>query len=270
MAIRGFNLTESSNPALKHEEAFTPVSGVETASVQGVVNKTAMLTVIALIGGVIGVALQPKIPAGAYWTIMGLTFIVTIGLYFVAVAKPMMAVVLAPIYAIIEGCFLGIITSMTDAWLASSDITVAGGVALQAFIITIAILAAMLILYTLRIIQPTRKFQAVWRICFLGILLAYGISFLLLLFGIEVPFIFASTTPSSGSGMLISIGINLFILLIASLKLIIDFGIIEQRIKAGSPKRMEWFCGFILLVTLAWIYIESVQLIVRLAAANRD
>ena len=268
--MRKFSLTESSNPAMKHDELFAPISGAETASVQGVINKTAMLTVIALIGGVIGVALQPRIPAGAYIAVAILTAIVTIGLYFAAVRKPMMAVVLAPVYAVIQGCFLGIFTSMMDAWLADSKITVAGGVALQAFIITIAILAAMLILYTLRIIQPTRKFQAVVFTCVGGIMLAYGISFLLLLFGIEVPFLFASTTPSSGSGMLIGIGINLFILLIASLMLIIDFGIIEQRIKAGSPKRMEWFCGFILLVALAWIYIESVQLIARLAMANRD
>jgi uncharacterized YccA/Bax inhibitor family protein len=269
--MRKFSLTESSNPALKHDELFAPISGAETASVQGVINKTAMLTVIALIGGVIGVALQPSIPVGAYFAAFLLTAAVTIGLYFVALKSPLMSVVLAPIYAIIQGCFLGIITSMMDAWLASSDIAVAGGVALQAFIITIAILAAMLILYTLRIIQPTRKFQAVVKTCAGGIFLAYLISFLLWgFFGIEVPFISVFTTPSSGSGMLIGIGINLFVLLIASLMLIIDFGIIEQRIKAGSPKRMEWFCGFILLVTLAWIYIESVQLVARLAMANRD
>ena len=96
------------------------------------------------------------------------------------------------------------------------------------------------------------------------------ISLILSFFGMGVPFISVFTTPMEGTGMWIGLGINLFILLIASLMLIIDFGIIEQRIKAGSPKRMEWFCGFILLVALAWIYIESVQLIARLAMANRD
>ena len=40
---------------------------------------------------------------------------------------------------------------------------------------------------------------------------------------------------------------------------------LEQRIKAGSPKRMEWFCGFILLVSLAWIYIQCVELVARIA-----
>ena len=82
--MRKFSLTESSNPAMKHDELFAPTTGTETASVQGVINKTAMLTVIALIGGVIGVALQPKIPAGAYFAAFLLTAAVTIGLYFVA------------------------------------------------------------------------------------------------------------------------------------------------------------------------------------------
>ena len=45
--MRKFSLTESTNPAIKHCDLFAPISGAETASVQGVINKTAMLTVIA-------------------------------------------------------------------------------------------------------------------------------------------------------------------------------------------------------------------------------
>tara|TARA_Y100000589_G_scaffold1460_1_gene1270 strand:+ start:2378 stop:3178 length:801 start_codon:yes stop_codon:yes gene_type:complete len=263
--MRRFSLTESTNPALRQSEVFGTVTGTETASVQGVVNKTAMLTVIAVIGGAIGVSIAPSLGQGAMLGVVLVTALVTLGLYFAAIAKPMASVVLAPVYAIIEGCFLGIFTSMVDGWLAANDVAVSGGVALQAFVITIAILASMLILYTTRIIQPTRKFQAVVGTCMLGIVLVYLISLPLYLFGIQVPFISAFTTPTSGGGWWIGMGINLFILIIASLMLIIDFGIIEQKIKSGAPKRMEWFCGFILLVSLAWIYIQCVELVARLA-----
>ena len=36
--------------------------------------------------------------------------------------------------------------------------------------------------------------------------------------------------------------------------------------------RIEWYCGFALLVTLAWIYYEAVKLAFRLAIllGNRD
>ena len=65
--MRKFSLTESTNPALKHDELFAPISGAETASVQGVINKTAMLTVIALIGGVIASPCSRASPPAATW-----------------------------------------------------------------------------------------------------------------------------------------------------------------------------------------------------------
>jgi len=181
-------------------------------------------------------------------------------------------VALAPAYAIIEGAFLGVFTMLIDSWLAKSGYVAVGGVALQAFVITLAILASMLTLYYFRILQATPMFTRVVFTLVVGIFIAYGVSFILMLFGIYVPFISVFTTPTEGGGMWIGIGLNLFILLIASLMLIIDFKIIEDHIKAGSPKRIEWFLGFCLLVTLAWIYMEAVKLSARLAilAGNRD
>ncbi|MEE2906682.1 MAG: Bax inhibitor-1/YccA family protein [Planctomycetota bacterium] len=274
MALRGFSLTESSNPALKHEELFAPISGAETASISGVVNKTAFLTIIAVIGGVIGVwiAQQIAISRGVLigWSLG--TAVVTIGLYFAAIRNPMRAVALAPIYALIQGAFLGLITMLIDNWLKSSGYVVAGGVALQAFVITLAILVSMLTLYYFRVLQATPMFTRVVSTLMLGIFIAYAVSFVLYLFGIYVPFISVFTTPTSGSGIWIGLGLNVFILLVASLMLIVDFKLVEDHVKAGSPKRIEWFLGFTLLVTLAWIYYEAVQLSARVAilAGGRD
>ncbi|MDG2423271.1 MAG: Bax inhibitor-1/YccA family protein [Phycisphaerales bacterium] len=274
MALRGFNLTESSNPALKHRELFAPISGAETASINGVINKTAFLTVLAVIGGIGGVWIAKTI-AMTQGVLIGWslgTAIVTIGLYFAAIRNPMRAVALAPIYALIQGAFLGVITMLIDRWLASSGYVVAGGVALQAFVITLAILVSMLTLYYFRILQATPMFTRVVSTLVLGIFIAYAVSFVLWIFGIYVPFISVFTTPESGSGAWIGLGINVFVLLVASLMLIVDFGMIEKSVKAGSPKRIEWFLGFTLLVTLAWIYYEAVQLSARVAilAGGRD
>ena len=51
-----------------------------------------------------------------------------------------------------------------------------------------------------------------------------------------------------------------------------DFGLVEERIRARAPKSMEWYCGFALLVTLGWIYYEAVKLVLRIAILlnNRD
>jgi len=52
------NMLDTSNPALKNPDiwdAGLTAEGSETASVQGVVNKTGMLTVICVIGGMLGI-----------------------------------------------------------------------------------------------------------------------------------------------------------------------------------------------------------------------
>ena len=234
----------------------------------------AILTVLAVIGGVIGISIAKRV--GLSMPILGGgaigNFIVTAILLYMSVRNPMRAVVLAPIYAIIQGAFLGVITMLIDTWLAQAGYAATGGVALQAFVITLAILASMLTLYYFRILQATPMFTRVVLTLVVGIMITYVISLILSFFGMGVPFISVFTTPMEGTGMWIGLGINLFILLIASLMLIIDFKIVEDHVKADAPKRMDWFLGLCLIVTLAWIYLEAVQLSARLAilAGNRD
>lgn len=267
MAIRGFNLNETSNPALRNNEAFGPISDAETASINGVVNKTGILAVLTVIGGVAGVWIAQTF-ALSQGVLMGWgigTFLTTLLLYFVVFRNPMRAVAIAPIYAVIQGSFLGVITMFIDRWLASSGYVVAGGVALQAFVITMAILVSMLTLYYFRILQATPMFKRVVLTMVLGIVITYAVTMVLYLFGVYMPFISVFTTPTDGSGMWIGMAINLFILLVASLMLIIDFKRVEDYVKAGSPKRIEWYLGFCLLITLIWIYYEAVQLSARIA-----
>lgn len=86
-----------------------------------------------------------------------------------------------------------------------------------------------------------------------------------LLFNIDLPFIGLTSAFGQGWTPLIGLGINFLILGLASMWLIIDFGMIEEKVQAGAPRHMEWYCGFALLVTLAWIYYEALKLAFRLA-----
>ncbi|MHC4142759.1 MAG: Bax inhibitor-1/YccA family membrane protein, partial [Planctomycetota bacterium] len=70
----------------------------------------------------------------------------SVGVYFVIHGKPALAPALAPLYAIVEGAFLGALTAALDGVLAQMGYAAAGGLALQAFVITISILIAMLAL----------------------------------------------------------------------------------------------------------------------------
>ena len=272
----GKNLLQTSNPALRDNKAWQEGladGGAGVATIQGAVNKTAMLTAVALAGGMAGIALMKQPNFSQYVWPLGIGgFIATLVLYFMILRKPMRAKGMAWIYAAIQGAFLGILTKALDSTLASMDIAAPGGLALQAFAITMSVLIAMLALYYFRILKPTKMFMNVVSVLTLGIFITYMISFAMSLFGTEMPFLHLSSAIQGGTAGWIGVGINVLILGVASLWLIIDFGMIEQQVKSGAPKQMEWFCGFILMVTLVWIYLEALKLCFRLAIllSNRD
>ena len=80
-----------------------------------------------------------------------------------------------------------------------------------------------------------------------------------------MPFLSIGSALQGGQAAYIGLGLNVMILGVASLWLIIDFGMIEKQLNDGAPKHMEWFSAFILMVTLVWIYLEAVKLCFRLA-----
>tara|TARA_B000000609_G_C24120916_1_gene319521 strand:- start:780 stop:1037 length:258 start_codon:yes stop_codon:yes gene_type:complete len=72
----------------------------------------------------------------------------------------------------------------------------------------------------------------------------------------------AIMNPQNSS--LFSIGFSLFVVIIASLNLVLDFDFIEEAAEMGVPKYMEWYSAFGLLVTLIWLYLEILRLLAKL------
>ncbi len=263
---------QSSNPALKNDNAFSQVYGkkmfadqADVTTISGVINKTAILIAIAVAAGAGGYTLVQSMPS-ILMISAGAAFIIVLGFYFLLAGKPQLAPIVAPIFAIVEGVFLGAVTAMVDGILESKGLDFVGGVGLQAFVITGSCVGSMLFAYRTGLIKPTKTFQAV--VCTLGgaVMLAYFASFILGMFGNSMPLIsFASAVNDKGMMGFLGLGINIFILVLASLFLILDFKLIEEKVQAGAPKYMEWYCGFALLVTIAWIYLEAVKLVLRLS-----
>jgi len=268
------NFFQSTNPALRNEQAFNPFAyeqaGVATlpatTAVSGVIQKTTLLVTLAMIFGGLGYWLFSQNPS-ALWIGSIVALVVTLGIYFVIYGKPQLSPVLAPLYAIVQGTFLGGLTAVAEAMLVSRfGSSVPGGVALQALLITGCVLASMLLLYKFQIVRPTKMFVSVVSTATLGIMLTYLVGFVLSFFGINLPFVSLGSVFSTGTAGLIGLGINLLILGLAACWLVIDFGMVEEQVAAGAPKYMEWYCAFALMVTLAWIYWEAVKLVLRLAA----
>ncbi len=253
MSTRSRSIFKTSNPALNSKTFAGLAPAAETMTIQGTVNKTGLLLLLVLLSATwiwsrfFG-ALEPSmsLPAITPWMWGGLIggFIVAL----VTVFKKNWAGVTGPIYALLEGLFLGGLSAIFEAQYP--------GLVIQAVGLTFGVFICMLLAYTSRLIKPSEKFKMGIVAATGGIALVYLASLGLRLFGIGIPYI-------HGNG-LIGIGFSLFVVTIAALNLVLDFDFIEQGARRGAPKYMEWYAAFGLMVTLVWLYIEILRLLAKL------
>ena len=112
----------------------------------------------------------------------------------------------------------------------------------------------MLALYRAGTIRATDKFKSIMTSMI-------GAIFVFYLASLALRFIFGFQNPLLHGGGLFAIGFSLFVTGVAAFSLIMDFDYIEQGVAYGSPKYMEWFGAFSLLVTLVWLYVELLRLL---------
>ena len=167
-------------------------------------------------------------------------------------ARPNNPQVLMAMYALLEGLFLGSFSYMVENYyLGGSE-----GIVLQALVGTVSVFLVMLSLYRAKIIKATEKFTLVVMSMAGAIMMIYLFNFILSFMGTSVPFL-----HSSGP---IGIVISLVFVGVASMFLILDFAMIENGVKYGAPKNMEWYGAFGLTMTLIWLYFEMLKLIAKL------
>jgi uncharacterized YccA/Bax inhibitor family protein len=214
----------------------------------GVIHRSILLLLLVA-GTSAGVwAYSDSHPSAIYPTMM----IGALGGFVVAMAtsfKRDWAAVTAPIYAVLEGLFIGGISLVMEQRFP--------GLVLQAVLLTFGVMFALLAAYQSRIIRPSQTFKSVIVGATFGIVIVYLVSMVLqLFFHTEIPLI-------NGSGPL-GIAFSLVVVGIAALNLVLDFDFIENGVAAGAPKWMEWYAAFALTVTLVWLYIEILRLLSKL------
>jgi uncharacterized YccA/Bax inhibitor family protein len=240
------DLLRSTNPVLKEKAFAGAIPTGETMTIQGTVNKTGLLLlfVVATAAWTWGLSHSPTPEAAYPWTIGGLIggFVVAL----VTIFKKEWSPISAPIYALLEGLVLGGISAIFERSYP--------GIAVQAISLTFGVMFVMLLAYKFRIVQATRGFKLGVIAATGGIAIVYLINMAMSLFGhSQMSFLYASTP--------LGIGISLFVVIIASLNLIIDFDMIENGARMGAPKYMEWYGAFGLMVTLIWLYMEMLRLL---------
>jgi uncharacterized YccA/Bax inhibitor family protein len=241
----------TANPAL-NENTFAPANrtyGAEVMTLDGTVNKTGILLTLTTVAAAFTWNLFEKDPARAMpWVLAGAIGGLIVCL--VTVFKRAWAPVSAPIYAVLEGLFLGGVSASFNARFQ--------GIVFQAVLLTFGTLGALLLAYRTRVIRATENFRLGVFAATGGIALLYLISLVMGFFGKNIPFLHSSGT----FGILFS----LFVVVVAALNLVLDFDFIEQGANSGAPKYMEWYAAFGLLVTLVWLYLEILRLLAKLSS----
>ena len=174
-----------------------------------------------------------------------------IGLILVIIAafKPENSPYLAPGYALFEGLFIGGVSVIFEAMYP--------GVVTQAVGATFVTFAVCLGLYKYKIVKVTEQFKSIVIAATLAIATYYLFSWLFSLF--------TSFVPVHYGNSMTSIGISVFVIVIAALNLFLDFDRIEQGVQQRMPKYMEWYGAMGLMITLVWLYIEFLRLFAKLA-----
>lgn len=246
---------KSSNPILK-EKAFakqSAFSSTGTMTINGTIEKTGLLILILLVAASYtwGIFFNSGDAENAIGTMGGWLIGGALGGFVVAIAltfMPKYAAFLAPIYAILEGVFLGAISAIFESMYP--------GIVMNAVLGTFSTFLIMLFAYRTGLIKVTDKLRSIIVSATGAIAIMYFLSWIMGMFGMHMSFLHDSS--------MMSIGISLFVIVVAAFNLLLDFDFIERGSKAGAAKYMEWYGAFGLLVTLVWLYIEFLRLLSKI------
>lgn len=251
----------SGNPVLKESTFLDIGSGTlvardgQSMTLNGTVNKTGFLLLLSVLTAAFAwsktMTATGEIDPGAMVYLWG-GAIGGLVLALVTTFKKEWSPVTAPMYALIEGFFLGSASAIYNARFE--------GIVLQAVMLTFGIMFALLFAYRSGLIKATENFKLGIVAATGGIALIYLATMALGLFGIQIPYIHQSG--------IIGIGFSLFVVVIAALNLVLDFDFIESGVEAGAPKYMEWYGAFGLMVTLVWLYLEILRLLSKLQSRD--
>jgi uncharacterized YccA/Bax inhibitor family protein len=241
-------MMRTSNPALG-EKTFSlrAAQGEESMTIQGTVNKSAILIAIIIFAGAISWTQFMNGNSASMIFLWG-GAIGGLILAFITIFKKEWAPITAPIYAAFEGLFLGGVSAMAELMFS--------GIVLQAVLLTVGTFVALLAAYRSGLIKATENFKLGVVAATGAVGLVYMISFGMSMFGMQMPYL-----HSNG---IIGIGISLVIVVIAALNLVLDFDFIENGAESKAPKFMEWYAAFGLIVTLVWLYLEILRLLMKL------
>ncbi len=238
------------NPILNDNFASdVPIMESDVMSVNGTIQKSffmlAMLVASAAYTWIL--ASQGFIDKANGLGVIGaiVAFIAVIAMTF---SRGKLTPLLASVYSIGEGFFLGMVSLMFQK--------VYPGIVLQAVVCTFSVMFVMLALFRFEIIKCSERFRAVYMTALFSVALIYIIQIVASFFGRSIPQIFTASP--------IGIGFSLVVVTIASFGFIMDFDFIRLGANRLAPKHYEWIGATGLMTSIVWVYVEILQLLAKL------
>jgi uncharacterized YccA/Bax inhibitor family protein len=232
---------------------FQGMTVTDAMTVKGTVNKFGFLFIMML--GTTFLAWDQFYKGSNPMPLMLISVFGGLGLILLMGFKKQWAPYIAPAYALLEGLFVGSVSAYYDYAYQSKY----PGLVMQAVSLTLIVAIVMFLIFRFRIIRVTEKFKAIVLIATACIAIFYLAKWVVYL-----------VAPGSSFGAFtnaatpLGIGFSVFVVVLASLNLLINFDMIEKGEQNQLPKYMEWFSATGLLVTLVWLYLEILRLLAKL------
>jgi uncharacterized YccA/Bax inhibitor family protein len=174
----------------------------------------------------------------------------SLALGLVIAFKKTISVPLIVLYAVLEGVFVGTISSVFERRYP--------GVVPTAVIATVSTFAGMFLAWKFGIIKVTDRSRRIFGMAIMGYLLFSLVNVAASFMGVGAGWGFG------GKNSMLGIGISVLGVGLASYSLAVDFDSVDRAVAARMPERYSWLMAHGLIVSLVWLYLEILRLLARL------
>lgn len=216
------------------------IAGTREMRASGVYNKLAFLTAITAVSGAISASMVSK--SASLQALVLPCIVVAMGCALAGSFKPNWAKTVAPIYALVEGVILGVVSK----YYATTN----GGVVPASIVLTGALFIGCLLVFRTGVVKVTPRFVSMVSIGMMALFALYVAS----MFGLSVPGI-NDLGPAGMVFGIIGLALGLG-------RLFIDFERVRSMEENGrTSDGVEWFLSFQLLLSLVMIYVNVLRIL---------
>ena len=267
--MANFDSGRSSNPVLKRMYGYEDVNAGDKATYNGIILKTGYFLALIILG-MLAFFYMHGFFANAGYDYQQLNYsariytnemviyagatIVTLIAGFVAAFIPKTVPVAGSVYC----AGMGYIVTFTSFTYAAAY----KGIVMEALLLTVLLIAALLFLYRKGIVKVGGKFRAIIYSALMVSVVASALYFILYLIIPNSGLVKALTSIQYGP---LGIVFAFLGVLMGAFLIVDDFENITQTVEYGLSKKYEWTASYGLIISMIYLYLRILQLLARIA-----